>query len=719
MGCPAGTTSTGWLTDRVRSVAAACLALLFTAPAFAQDRAADPELEVLIPDSAVAQPEEWAKGSALPDNPGTITPTSPLAELPELTLPWPDQAIDLPDLAGLVPETDLASLPADPEAAVAPPVGDVATINPRLSIVLPTDLDAFPDRIAFLERFRSLSSLVALGGKEDNVSQAAVRARTDRELLARLLRIYGYYDGEVQQTIGGIAPGETESTGPVTVRFEVIPGNRFRFGSVALGNLETTGQDFPLLRGSFAIWPQDPVNSDNVVKAVTDLDTALANNGYAFARTGEPDLLVDHARTEADLSLPVQVGGKYVVGTITSDLEGYMPAGHLAEIARFRTGDVYSRAEVEDLRRAVLATGLVASVTVTPRELVHPTDAKPGEVALDVSMAKAPQRTVAGAIGYDSGDGFRLEATWEHRNMFPPEGMLRLRGVAGTKEQLAGVTIRRNNFHGRDQVLTLDLYANNVTRTAYDARTVAFSGSFEKLTTIVFQKPWVWSVGVEALATAERDGDVGGVNSPRKTYFIGALPVRAAFDSSDDLLDPSRGFRAALRVSPEISVQSGRRSTYARIQADLSAYRPFGKRVVLAGRTRIGSIPGAPISEIAPSRRFFAGGGGSVRGYGYQLIGPRDMLGQPSGGRSLTEFSLEARIKTGLMGGAVSVVPFVDAGSVDEDSTPRLRNMRYGAGIGLRYQTGFGPIRIDVGTPLNRRPGESRIGVYVALGQAF
>ena len=125
------------------------------------------------------------------------------------------------------------------------------------------------------------------------------------------------------------------------------------------------------------------------------------------------------------------------------------------------------------------------------------------------------------------------------------------------------------------------------------------------------------------------------------------------------------------------------------------------------------------IQNIAPSRRLYAGGGGSVRGYGFQQIGPRDTLGEPSGGRALTEFSLEARVKTGLLGGAVSVVPFVDAGAVDTSTTPKFDDLKIGVGIGLRYQTNFGPIRVDLGTPLNPSKGDSRIGVYVSLGQAF
>jgi len=416
----------------------------------------------------------------------------------------------------------------------------------------------------------------------------------------------------------------------------------------------------------------------------------------------------------------VEPGGKYNFGRVISGSPRFLSSHHLEDIARFDPGDLYQRTDEEDLKRAILATGLVSGVTVTPREVRAPAAGQPGEVALDVAMTPGPLRTVAGLIGYDSGDGARVEASWEHRNFFPSEGMLRVRGVLGTKEQLAGTTLRWNNFHGRDQVLTLDLYANTVDRDAYNARTVAFNATFEKLTTLLFQKPWVWSAGLEILATAERESSVDGQFVPRNTYFVAALPLRGALDSSDNLLDPTKGWRAALRVSPEISKQQGGATAkYARIQADVSTYQRVTGKVIVAARARVGSIPGTEIVNIAPSRRFYAGGGGSVRGYGYQQIGPRNTAGDPSGGRSLTEFSLEARVDTGLFGGALQVVPFIDAGSVSERIAPTLSGMRYGAGLGIRYKTGFGPLRLDVGTPLNPRPGDSRISVSVALGQAF
>ena len=141
---------------------------------------------------------------------------------------------------------------------------------------------------------------------------------------------------------------------------------------------------------------------------------------------------------------------------------------------------------------------------------------------------------------------------------------------------------------------------------------------------------------------------------------------------------------------------------------------------MIAGRTRRGTIVGASRDRIAPSRRFYAGGGGSVRGYGFQRLGPRDpVFDDPIGGRSVAEFALEARIRVNLLGDKVGIVPFLDAGNIYESSLPKLDDLRFGAGIGVRYHTRFGPIRVDVGTPLNPQSGDPRIAVYVSLGQAF
>jgi len=327
--------------------------------------------------------------------------------------------------------------------------------------------------------------------------------------------------------------------------------------------------------------------------------------------------------------------------------------------------------------------------------------------------------TIAGEIGYDTAEGFRLAASWEHRNLFPPEGSLRLRGIAGTHEQLAGITFRRSNFLGRDRVLTVDLYADNATLTAYAARKVAFATTYERQTTLLFQKPWVWSLGLQSEISDEREGVPSGITTGRTQYVTVALPLRAAFDATDNLLDPHKGWRTAFRVSPEVSFARGDRATYANVQWDASAYHAVAKAMVLAARIRLGSITAGNLNDVAPSRRFYAGGGGSIRGYGYELVGPRNDLGEPKGGRSLYEVSLEARINTGWLGGNLQLVPFLDGGDVDETVLPSFRDIRFGAGLGVRYKTSFGPIRFDIGTPINPHQGDGPVAVYVALGQAF
>jgi translocation and assembly module TamA len=264
-------------------------------------------------------------------------------------------------------------------------------------------------------------------------------------------------------------------------------------------------------------------------------------------------------------------------------------------------------------------------------------------------------------------------------------------------------------------VLTAQVAVAHTERDAYEADTFLLGAQLERQTNIFFQKTWTWSLGAELLASDERDV-VASTGAPRRrTFFIAAAPTSLAYDGTDDLLDPSTGFRLSGRLSPELSLQ-GAAFGYARTQLDGSVYREVRDGVVVAGRARIGTILGAPRDAVAPSRRYYAGGGASVRGYGYQSIGPRDPNNDPIGGRSLAEFSIEARVRAF---GNFGVVPFLDAGNIYTGMVPDFSGLRFGTGLGVRYYSNFGPIRVDVGTPLNPQRGDSRVAVYVSLGQAF
>ncbi|WCT74100.1 autotransporter assembly complex protein TamA [Sphingomonas naphthae] len=612
----------------------------------------------------------------------TIDPASPLAPMPDLGVDWPD--LEAPD----------AAIPAD--AAAAP---DDAARERRYRVVL-AGIDGVEPGVRTL--FHQVSVLKQGEGKPANSAQLQRRAEEDERALHDILQATGRYDATVSTALA------TAADGSATVTLTAEPGEPYDFTSVSLPGIDATGAQAEALTAAFAVKPGDPVDAARVNAGIAALKVALGREGYPFGKVGEPDVTVDREAHAATLSLPVEAGARARFGRIKLRGREVFPADHVARIARFRPGDEYDAALVEDLRRALVTTTLVSSVEIVPT----PSET-PGQVDLTVTLARAPVRTIAGELGYSTGEGVRSEVSWQHRNLIKPEGAVTFRGVLGTREQLLGAVLRRGNFGARDRVLNALVSASNSKLNAYEAKTFTIAGSIERQTNIIWQKKWTWSYGAELLASDERDSDLAG-NSRRRTFAIAALPTSLAYDGSDDLLNPMRGYRLSGRLSPEASLQNGT-FTYLKGQVDGSAYVPVTGFTSIAGRVRLGSIFGASRDRIAPSRRFYAGGGGSVRGFSYQAIGPEDAFGDPVGGRSLAEFSLEARVRFGDFG----VVPFLDAGNLYTTTYPKFTGLRYGAGLGVRYYSSFGPIRVDVGTPLGRRPGESRVAVYVSLGQAF
>ena len=635
-----------------------------------------------------------------------LDPDAPMDAMPDLGVDWPD--MNAPDAVPL-PDPGAAQLPATGETAESEARDAGVSIDDSVAArryVVRLDGLGAADNEMLQKAFRDQSALEEGDNKSANAAQIDRRARADSELLISLLQAQGFYDAEVE-------PGIALEIDIIAVTLRATPGPRYTFETVEFPGLAEAGGDAGPLREAFAVKPGDPVVASQVIAAGIALKVALGEQGFATADVGEQDIVIDHSKATARLVLPVQPGPVARFGEIRVSGEPPFSSRHVGQIARFKSGDKFERSEVDDLRRALVATGLVATVET----LVVPRD-EGRTVDIDVRLEPAPMRTIAGELGYGTGEGAKVEASWQHRNFFNPEGALTVRGVAGTQEQLASVSLRRNNFRKRDQVLTALIAASNVDRKAYSAKTFQLSGGIERQSNFIWQKKWTWSLGGELVASDERDTIEATGEARRRTFFIAALPASLYYDGSDDLLDPTTGFRLGGRISPELSFQGGT-FPYARVQIDASAYRPLSGSVVAAGRIRLGTILGAGRDDIAPSRRFYSGGGGSVRGYGFQQLGPRDLDGDPVGGRSLAEFSLEARVRLKAFGGNFGVVPFLDGGTLTAASAPDVSNWQFGAGIGLRYYSSFGPIRIDVGTPLNPRSGDSRVAVAVSLGQAF
>ena len=604
----------------------------------------------------------------------------------------PDTAAPVVPASGLVAWPDMAA-PLAAGAAAPEVAGDV-----RYTVVV-TGLDDHLDG-----RFRADSALEKGRGTPANLAQVNRRITEDRELIDVLLRSIGYYGG---QTTVKIAAGVGGA--PVAVTLSVDPGPVYTLSAVEI--VAPPGRSTELVTAGLGIKAGEPLIAERVEAGQDGLKAYLAAHGHPFAVIDPPAIVVDHATRTATLTQAVDPGAAGVFGQLRTSGKAIVPPRELNLLARFKPGDPYDSGGLDDLRRALIATGLVGSVSLTP---VAAGPAPNGREAIDVVVKTetAPLRTIAGTAGYSTSQGIRAEASFQHRNLLPPNGAVTVRAVGAEREQLLGVELRRLNWRQRDLTLTLGANFDTATQDAFNARTLTFSASVARETNLIWQKKWYFSAGTEADISEERDKSAAG--NPQRTYYIAALPVSLTYDGSDSLLDPRRGFRLTGRASPEVSF-NGTTFCYMKLQVEGSTYLPLSGRITLAARGHLGTIAGAAQRDIAPTRRFYAGGGGSVRGFGFQAVGPKAPDGTPSGGDSIVEASFEARVRFGDFG----IVPFFDAGAVDTSLLPRFRDVRYGGGLGFRYYTGFGPVRIDVATPINPSRGDARVQFYVSIGQAF
>ncbi|WP_447952991.1 autotransporter assembly complex protein TamA [Sphingopyxis chilensis] len=576
-----------------------------------------------------------------------------------------------------------------------------------------SDADDSTD-VNLADLFGDLSALYGGDGKADNAAMIRARLSADGELMQRILASEGYYDAVVDTRIdrGAREEGQERRRRSITAVIDVKPGKRYTLADIIINADPTIPPN--LIADNFPLSVGEPIVAQRIQGAEAAIALKLPQEGYPFAKVDQRDILLDGATGDGVYTLPVDIGKRSRFGGIETTGDLAFDAEHVEVLARFKRGDLYDSRMVDDLRQALVATGLFATVAAEPQ----PTGKSAGDdteyVTMLVTQQAGPPRTLAASAGYGTGEGIRLEGSWTHRNLLPPEGALTFRGVLGTQELGIGATLRRSNAGRRDRTLELVTEVTRSTYDAFNAITGRVGARVSYDSTPIWQKKFTYAYGVELIATREDDYDFATGERSYDFYTILGLTGQVGMDRTDSLLDPTKGFRITSLIQPEGSL-AGRFSPYARLRSDISGYYPVTDSIVLAGRVRVGSIVGAARERLAPSRRFYAGGGGSVRGFGYQELGPKDPNNDPIGGRSVNEMAVEARYRFGNFG----VVGFVDAGQVYRSSAPTFQNLRFGAGIGARYYTNFGPMRFDIATPIGRKPGEARVSVYVSIGQAF
>lgn len=574
-----------------------------------------------------------------------------------------------------------------------------------------TDITGAPGK-EVLSLLKKTSQLLELKDKPP-ATIAALRRRVadDEQRFREVLESQGYYDARIESTL-------TLDRGTVAIKIAVTPGERFTVADLAL----RIDRDVPasqVLRDQTFMPPLKkligkPARANDVIKAEDDAIAVLRGHGFPFAMRGDRETAVDHDTHMVRVVLPVKLGPRAVFGAthfvgLASINEGYM-----ARSVPWISGTLFDFSRLEELRRYFVDSGLFASVKVEPADTRDVPDDAPLDV--NVVVVEGAHRSITVGANYARDVGFGGTLGWTHRNLFGGAEKLELK-LDGTQiEQTAGATLAKPNFLRRNQTLKLSAGATHSNTDAFQGWSGTSTAGLErKLGT-----DWIVSAGVSLDIS---DLTQNGVSN--RSYLAGIplsvvrAPLIATRSIIDYFVDQTEGWRLSATATPYAGEYRGA-STFLRTEVEGDVYFPLDERQwrVIAARLKVGTIVGAGTAHMPADKRFYGGGGGSVRGFGYQLVSPLAADGTPVGGRGVIESSLEMRFR---VSDTIGVVPFVDAGAVSPTALPgRRARFAVGAGIGARYYTGVGPLRVDFAVPVNPRTGiDKGFQFYLSFGQAF
>ncbi len=569
---------------------------------------------------------------------------------------------------------------------------------------------------------RDASQLVALQeSAPTGVGGILGRATADRDRLARALQSAGYWAGRVEITLAGESlgsPGLAErletAQAPVLVVIKAEPGPLFTIAMVSVrpGSSEGAEALASAAAEPFGLAEGDTAAAAPVLAAEATLLDRLRRAGHPLAAVAARETTVDFTRRTMDVVWRIAPGPFARFGQPVVEGQQRVDTAFLNRVAGRIAGQPFSPERLDRARRDLQALGVFDAVRARTAEQL---DAQ-GNLPATFTVSERPRRALGASAAYETNYGPSVRVYWEHRNLFGGAENLRLEaevarigvgnGIGGMTYRVGG-TLRDPGILGRDLTLVTSLFGLRERLDAYDRDAVTFAALIEKR----------YSERLSATAGPVGEfGQIGPSGGPLRAYQIVGFQVGGKFDTSDSLLDPSRGYRLQGSITPSYSLRDG--TPFAPLRVTGTTYWDIGgdRRSILALRASYGSLFSPGRFQVPENQRFYAGGGGSIRGFDYQSVGPRRANGKPAGGASLAEASIELRQR---LWGNFGMAAFVDAGTVGSGLAPDFSNLRVGAGLGIRYYTPIGPIRADVAVPLVRQQGSSGYGLYVGIGQAF
>ncbi|MXN67245.1 BamA/TamA family outer membrane protein [Stappia sp. GBMRC 2046] len=544
------------------------------------------------------------------------------------------------------------------------------------------------------------------------------RAVSDFERLVGRLFIDGRYGGTIDIRLAGegleaaLDSGDLPDTRPVPVTIMVKAGPVFRFGDVAIrkaggGPLDFAGMNDP---GRFGLVPGETAGSRKILRAENAIVEELKAEGYPLAEVVDREVIADHDTDTLDVTLTVDPGREATFGTVMVEGTDRTDPAFVAEYAVIPTGSRYDPEALKKAEKRLNDLGIFSSVRIVEGESLGPN----GSLPITIQVSERKRHVIGVGANWSSSEGFGVEGYWRRRNLFGRGELLSIEGSVGRignesvidMEYALRAAFEKPGAFGPMTDFTASIGAKQEHPDAYLSRSISADAFIRHQ----FNEQVTGRAGAEVYYADEED--VFG----KHNYFLVGIPADIRYDSRDDILNPTKGINASLFGEPAYDVRNSDGMFFLR--GDFSAYKALdeAKRFVLAGRVAAGSIIGPELPDIPASRRYFLGGGGTIRGYAYRNVGPR-LNGEVTGGRSFFLTSGEIRFKVTETIGAVG---FVDAGNAFAAVYPDFsENLRVGIGAGLRYFTPVGPLRLDVAVPLDPGKDDPSFAVYVGLSQAF
>jgi len=545
------------------------------------------------------------------------------------------------------------------------------------------------------------SQLITLADKAPPTEAGMVRRlEGDFERFRTVLRSEGYYDSTIDYRID-------DQVEPQAITVVIDTGPAYSLTTYELtwvgDHAEAAPSPPPLNRLGLRLGER--ARSADVIGAERRALARLADAAHPLAQLVDRDAVVDHRDRSMHVQVQIDPGPFTRFGTLTIEGLATVREDYVRTLVPWREGDAYDQRKVNAFRERLVTAGIFTTVIIDRPEQL---DAD-GTLPMTVTVIEGKQRSIGAGAKYYTSEGPAAEVFWEHRNLLGANEDLRITLEVGMIRQQVTADFVKPDYKRVDQDLLAEVQAKRQQTDAFDEVGV--------LTVAKLRRPvsesWTGAVGTSLEWSQLRDDD--GTSS---STLVG-LPVEMLRDTTNDRLDPRRGMRLRADATPYVGwfdrtsrflVSTLGGSTYQSVDSE--------RRFVLATRAKVGSLVGQPRGDIPANKRFYAGGGDSIRGYQFQKVGPLDDRDDPLGGRSLLETSVEFRAH---VWGNFALVPFVDGGNVYTSVLPDLsEDLRWAAGIGARYHTAIGPVRFDVAFPLNPRDDvDDPFQFYVSLGQAF